>query len=105
MFLSNHTLQALAIPAILPSDVVSSLDLNSSDTERKKLQLKYHDFDMQPFFERDFKVLPVAIDGFEAASDCPTNLEKNIRRLKLSSIYQFIRAMPMLYVEACTRHG
>lgn len=106
-FLSNHTLQDLFRPDGLPSDLVSSLNLNSSEAGRKQIAmikiLKHHnDFDLQPLFEWDFKLLPFVISWLEAASICPTNFEKNIRRRKLSSIYQFVRDMPMMYIDACT---
>mmetsp|Transcript_31141 Transcript_31141/g.50856 ORF Transcript_31141/g.50856 Transcript_31141/m.50856 type:complete len:457 (+) Transcript_31141:78-1448(+) len=110
-FLSNHTLHVLARPdgVGLPSDLVSSLNLNSSEAGRKQIAMikiltHHNDFDLQPLFEWDFKVLPFVISWLEAASICPTNFEKNIRRRKLSSIYQFVRDMPMMYIEVCTSH-
>ena len=58
---------------------------------------------MTPFFEWEFKVLPLIVDWFERASSMilpgfDPNI--NIRPRKLSSIYQFIRGMPVEYVEA-----
>ena len=57
------------------------------------------------FFEWEFKVLPLMIDWFERASSIimPENYEPNIGPRKLSSIYQFVRGMPLLYVETVLR--
>ena len=68
--------------------------------------LKHHeDFDMKPFFEWEFKVLPLVISWLERASSYDLRyarldlLDANIEGRKLSSIYQFVRDMPVLYVE------
>ena len=64
--------------------------------------LQHHDgFDMMPFFEWEFKVLPLMINWLERASTIPMpeNFESNIGPRKLSSVYQFVRGMPDLYVE------
>ena len=60
---------------------------------------------MTPFFEWEFKVLPLVITWFERASTItmPSNFEPNIGPRKLSSIYQFVRGMPLLYVETRLR--
>jgi len=85
--------------------------------------LKHHaHFDMTPFFEWEFKVLPLVIKWFEEAALCQHDMEAednpnyihpcpdllpevevNVERSKLSSIYQFVRAMPQLYVETGLR--
>ena len=71
-FLSNHTLESLGVRQELPADVRSSLALNRSSEDKKQVAikkiLKHHQhFDMQPFFEWDLKVLPIAINWFERA--------------------------------------
>ena len=60
---------------------------------------------MQPFFEWEFKFLPLVINWLERASECemPRGFEPNIDRRKLSTIYQFVRGMPVLYVETRLR--
>ena len=60
---------------------------------------------MLPFFEWEFKVLPLALHWLERASEfeMPRGLEPNIEERKLSTIYQFVRGMPVLYVETCLR--
>ena len=57
---------------------------------------------MMPFFEWEFKVLPLIVDWFERASTIrmPRGFDPNIGSRKLSSIYLFVRDMPLLYVEA-----
>ena len=60
---------------------------------------------MLPFFEWEFKVLPIAVNWLERASgyQMPRGFEPNIERRKLSTIYQFVRGMPVLYVETRLR--
>ena len=96
------------------SDLNRLLMLNGSGYPKNQIAmmkiLKYHDnFDMQPLFEWDFKFLPCMIEWFEKAAECPSfyddclghdELEQTIQRRKLSAIYQFIRAMPLEYIEA-----
>ena len=86
--------------------------------------LKHHadDFDMTPFFEWDFKVLPLVLKCFEETALCQHDMEAednpnyihprpdvlpevevSIEGRKLSSIYQFVRGMPQLYVETRLR--
>ena len=85
--------------------------------------LKHHKLDMTPFFEWEFKVLPLIIKWFEEAASCLKGsedygnnpnyihpcpellpeVEVNIEGRKQSSIYQFVRAMPLLYVETRLR--
>ena len=70
-----------------------------------KILQHHNNFDMMPFFEWEFKVLPLMIDWFERASaiDMPEDYAPNIGPRKLSSIYQFVRGMPLLYVETVLR--
>ena len=60
-------------------------------------------FDMQQFFEWEFKVLPTY--GFRLArkSICVGNATTILSILTLSIIYQFVRGMPVLYVETRLR--
>ena len=90
-----------------------------------KILQHHNEFNMTPLFEWEFKVLPLVIDWFERASaiTMPDNFEAwnfeaywpsgqehsshvptiNIGPRKLSCIYQFVRAMPELYVETRLR--
>ena len=114
--LSNHTLANFRLP--FPSE--QNLDLllklnkctNKSHVAIKKI-LKYHpNIDMEPFFEwntegegeRDLKALPYIVAWFERAGEAAASDEGgegyNIDAKKLSAIYQFARAMPLLFVPA-----
>ena len=70
-----------------------------------KILQSHDDFDMLPFFEWEFKVLPLVLSWLERASECemPEDFEPNIEPRKLSTIYQFVRGMPVLYVETRLR--
>ena len=105
-FLSNHTLTCVNSSA--DSDTRASLQqlfvLNDRENKKQIAMIKilqhHDDFDMMPFFEWEFKVLPLMIDWFERASEIPrVSFSQHISQGKLSSIYQFVRAMPVLYVE------
>ena len=116
--LSNHTLQSLCfLSASLPSDVQAPLILNSSSANKKQVAMKkivrhHQHFDMQPFFEWELKVLPIAIEWFERARSihdadetCSIgrfrlSLSIVIGKNKLGAIYQFIRAMPEVFEPA-----
>ena len=104
-FLSNHSLyDSVSNPTVTPL-----LALNRRGDKKGvamvKILLTHDDFDMMPFFEWEFKVLPLMINWFERASaiTMPRNVEPNIGPRKLSSIYQFVRGMPDLYVETRLR--
>ena len=58
---------------------------------------------MQPFFEWEFKVLPIMINSFAKAAASTTEYEQKISRLRLSATFDFIREFPMLYIEPMTR--
>jgi len=106
-YLSNHTLQNLG--DISNENLLQILGLNEREYEDEIAMIKilqnHNDFDMTPFFEWEFKVLPLMIIWFERASriPMPEDCEPNIGPRKLSSIYQFVRGMPLLYVETRLR--
>jgi len=116
-FLSNHTLQNVVGK---PKDAFRRLDslgtvhqcllsLNRRYIKKEVAMIKiiqhHNDINMMPFFEWEFKVLPLMIGWFERAStiEMPKDYEANIGPRKLSSIYQFVRGMPDLYVETRLR--
>ena len=85
----------------MPSDINSSLDLNSSSEDKRQVAtrkiLQHHQhFDMQPFFEWDLKVLPLAVAWFDRARSIDAD-EERVDKHKLGAIYQFIRAMPEVF--------
>ena len=109
-FLSNHTLQSVGDIASLSNIVMQRfLDLNARDNKKEVVAIKilqcHSDFDMLPFFEWEFKVLPLVLSWLERASSFTMlrGLRQNIERRKLSTIYQFVRGMPLLYVETRLR--
>ena len=68
-----------------------------------KILRNHSHFDMQPFFEWEFKVLPIMMDWFAKAASCTAECEEKIKRMKLSAVYDFIREFPMLYIEPVSR--
>ena len=107
-FLSNHTLWDVGQLELGYSEhetLESLLELNRRTDKKEvatvKVLQQHGDFEMQPFFEWEFKVLPMVLDWLETASACqmPQGFEPHIERRKLSCIYQFVRGMPLLYVE------
>jgi len=109
-YLSNHTLQYLGYISQTNPLQQSLLTLNGRNNNEEvaiiKILQNHNDIDMTPFFEWKFKVLPLMISWFERASSItsmPENYEPNIKPRKLSSIYQFVRGIPLLYVEAQLR--
>ena len=93
----------------MPADINSLLALNRGEDKKKvamKKILKHHrHFVMQPFFEWDLKVLPIAIDWFDRARAIDSNNEAQIGNHKLGAIYQFIRAMPEVFEPAPVAAG
>ena len=109
---SNHTLETLNVSGFghqMGQQLVSLLrqneDTNKSHVAMKKI-LKYHpNIDMEPFFEWDaegeqtLKALPHVIKWFERARLAVANDEEDYRveDQKLSVIFQFSKAMPLLF--------
>ena len=107
-FLSNHTLQSLSSGPKNENLLRPLLKLNNQNKKyvaKRKILQHHNDFDMTPFFEWEFKVLPLMISWFEIASSITMldSFEPIIGPRKLSSIYQFVRGMPLLYVETRIR--
>jgi len=128
IYLSNHTLDTIHSYQNTGYKLVSLLVLNKSTNKRhvaiKKILLYYpHNIDMEPLFdlsveevdsERDLKALPHVISWFETAKDAISSVQFPVRkklsandleRRKLSAIYQFVTAMPMLFVPATQNKG
>ena len=105
-YLSNHTLTSL--DNMIQCALKPLLTPNQKGDKKKVATLKvlkhHNDFDMKPFFEWEFKVLPLVIGWLERAFSYTTDFDANIEERKLSSIYQFIRNMPVLYVETRLRN-
>jgi len=117
-YLSNHTLQNVGDEHNEDdlSNIPYLLLLNGREDKRlvamiKILQNLSH-FNVQPFFEWEFKVFPLMIKWLAKAANCTSLFEEGmnqilrlsqIRRLRLSATFDFIKEFPMLYVEPMTR--
>ena len=111
-FLSNHTLRHVInrprgknVASLKPLLTLNKLRGDKKDIATIKILQHHNNIDMMSFFEWEFKVLPLMIDWLERACSItmPENFEPNIGPRKLSSIYQFVRGMPLLYVETQLR--
>jgi len=114
-YLSNHTLEIIGG---IPTDSIVERDfllMNSMVDKRRVAMIKilqvHSHFNIQPFFEWEFKVLPLMINWFTKAAACasvfignhPSLNSVRINKTKLSVVYDFIREFPMLYIEPVTR--
>mmetsp|Transcript_13925 Transcript_13925/g.25418 ORF Transcript_13925/g.25418 Transcript_13925/m.25418 type:complete len:392 (-) Transcript_13925:168-1343(-) len=101
-YLSNHTLNNLGRKVNLPVNLTSLLELNSGIDKRQvavqKILRHHTHLDMEPFLEWDLKVLPLAVSWFDRARVYAQNDESNVDARKLSAIYQFARALPIMFV-------
>ena len=117
IYSSNHTLNVLVFNHDAGRQLKSLLELNECDTKSyvaiRKI-LKYHpNIDMEPFFEwgmkeegeRNLKALPYVMGWFERAEEAVADDDEssnsegggyNVTEQKLSAIYDFSRAMPLL---------
>ena len=117
IYSSNHTLEKLKLHPVQwhwRGDLAHLLHLNRSTNKShvaiKKILNFHPNIDMAPFFEwntegegeRDLKALPFVIAWFERAGEAVAGDEGedsyNIDKRKLSAIYQFAQAMPLLFV-------
>ena len=121
IYASNHTVESVQIggthftttPHLVGALLNLNKERNKSHVAIKKI-LKYHpNIDMGPFFEwntegegeRDLKALPYVIAWFERAQEAVADDERgeesyNIGERKLSAMYQFAKAMPLMFVPA-----
>jgi len=102
-YLSNHTLQNVGWHG--NTNVLEGY-LNEIGGEKivamAKILRHHSHFDVQPFFVWELKVLPLLINWFTKAADCTTEYEEKIRRMTLDTMYDFIKAFPMLYIWSMT---
>ena len=121
---SNHTLKELWLPQriLRGQQLFTLLKLNRKCTNKShvaiKKILKHHpSIDMEPFFEwimegegeRDLKALPYVIAWFDRAREAVASdgggESYNIGERELSAMYQFVGAMPLLFVPASHIRG
>jgi len=73
-FLSNHSLWNMGSEVPENAIIRPLLGLNTRNNKKEVAMIKilqnHNDFDMQPFFEWDFKVLPLVLSWLERASAC-----------------------------------
>jgi len=104
-YMSNHTLKE--IHPTNDARVNKYLVLNEREDKQQvamsKILQHHSHFDMEPFFEWEFKVLPIIIEWFTNATRRVTTYDQKISRLRLSATFDFIKEFPMLYVEPMTR--
>ena len=112
LYASNHTLNILSFGEQQPGQKLQSLlrinaDTNKSHVAIRKILCRYPDIDMEPLFQWDaegeqtLKALPHIINWFEraeviAAADDEEGETYRINDRKLSAIFQFAKAMPLL---------
>eukprot|EP00984_Skeletonema_dohrnii_P005552 scaffold1956_cov93-Skeletonema_dohrnii-CCMP3373.AAC.2 len=101
-YLSNHTLEWVGdtfYGMTIPPDIRLCIAWNKdqrTDAAVRKILTSHSHFDMKPFFQWKLKFLPVMVAWFERAQG--NESEKSLERRKLSSMYDFVRDMPMLVV-------
>jgi len=122
IYLSNHTLETISGMTIygmpvtnsIISDTESYLIMNTNRGCQNKQRvaifkiLRHHShFNVEPFFEWEFKVLPIMISWFTSynvrACAFIHRCEEKINKMKLSVIHDFVKEFPMLYIESVTR--
>jgi len=112
-YLSNHTLENItSFPRTItscPRTAFSLLAVNRRSDDKEYVAMKkilgHHTyFNMEPFFEWEFKVLPLMIKWFARADTINEGLGLGfLYRMRLDCIYEFIKEFPMLYIEPITR--
>lgn len=119
-YLSNHTLQYVGDKYNNKWIINLPLALNRYANKPKvaayKIVEHHSHINMEPFFEWEFKVLPIMVSWFAKAANCTSlfeheemgvsrlmQLREKIQRMRLSATFDFIKEFPMLYVEPMTR--
>jgi len=102
-YLSNHTLERIGDDFYDDSDtppiIRQYLAWNREeriDAAIRKILESHPDLDIKPFFHWKLKFLPVIINWFGRAQEA--GLEQSLGGRKLSSVYSFVRGMPMLVI-------
>ena len=110
-YLSNHTLKYLGDTnrSMMDTSIRYQLFLNEETPDKGKVAMQkivhsHPHLDMRLFFEWELKVLPIMIEWFtKATTSLDASFEGKIKKMRLSAIYDFIKAFPMLYIEAMTK--
>ena len=106
-YASNHTPEQYGLPWV-SLGMMDNCHPNKSHVAIKKILNCHPNIDMRPMFnwdsegERNLKALPYVISRFakaeEAVSDDNGGDNYHMHSRKLSAIYQFARAMPLLVI-------
>ena len=92
--------------ALVNNRKLKELDIDNNDITAEGYSsfstILHRRFDMQFFFQWDLKMLPLAMNWFKQGRFIQTVDEVGVGKRKLDVIYQFVRAMPMICVEAYT---
>ena len=93
---SNHSLQSLGYCDNMPEDIETLLELNSDEDNSRvaatKILQTHRHLDIKPFFDRKLDLLPHVVAWLERFAESRLDL-------KLSSIFEFVRAMPQEVVD------
>eukprot|EP00984_Skeletonema_dohrnii_P007037 scaffold2507_cov67-Skeletonema_dohrnii-CCMP3373.AAC.2 len=87
-----------------PPDIRQYLAWNKDqriDAAICKILTTHDHFDMKPFFRWKLKILPIMVAWFKRAQEA--GLEQSLESRKLSSMYDFVRSMPILVCKEKTR--
>eukprot|EP00984_Skeletonema_dohrnii_P002838 scaffold972_cov126-Skeletonema_dohrnii-CCMP3373.AAC.2 len=104
IYLSNHTLRNFGT-GDTPSNIVQYLKLNEIYDRRAvakcKILLHHPDLNVEPFFLHKLKFLPIVMSWLQSGSGrlCRGHLEElysEYQKRELSTVYKFIRGMPLL---------
>ena len=105
IYLSNHTLRNFG-SGDTPSNIVQYLKLNEIYDRRAvakcKILLHHPDLNVEPFFLHKLKFLPIVMSWLQSGTSYLFYLEEShdkYQRRELSTVYKFIRGMPLTTVD------
>lgn len=116
-FMSDHVLEVIECEySGIPWPALSYLLINEAAKTKweaavAKIVMHHDHLDMSPFFPWRLDLLPYVVQCDKAATiveldnlrnALPIGIEMTLARKKFASVFQFIRAMPMEYVNAAT---
>ena len=110
-FLSNHSLNEIECDSKVPEDLWDILQLNCGVEDevlvaKCKVLCCHQHLDMKPFFEWDLGVLPRVVSWFNFIYIRLDNYGMDDEAsAKLSSLYQFVRAMPLACIPSPRRQS
>lgn len=114
-YLSNHTLKSLMDPSyaneVLPNNISRCLEYNRGcrsvkETAMCKILRVHPHFTMEPLFQWELKMLPVATRWFDRARACNSGfVETSIGTRQLSAVFQFVQAMPEKFIPGPKKTG